>query len=217
MDVRLADVPAPQSPRVEYAAAGTGMRSVLGRTTGLALSVVVAILFTACGGGGSSTSSGSTTTTSGTSSGAASGSGGLSKADYLAQGDAICTANVVKLQALPRPSQSDMQATAAVLPQLLAIAGDELAKLRGLKAPAADQATIDAIFAEFDTAFADIQKAGDAASAGDSTAFQSDSQAAGPAIMDATTKLHTYGFQHCPSSGGSAPSSAQSSSQPSAN
>jgi hypothetical protein len=214
MHVRLAEIPAPKSPSVESAAAGKRMRNVVRRTTGLALFAVVATLLIGCGGGGSSTSSGSTTTSSGTSSAAAGGSGGLSKADFIAQGDAICTANVVKLRTVPQPSQTDLKAIAADLPQLLAIVTDELAKLRALKAPAADQATIDATFAEFDTGFADFQKVLDAANAGDSAAVQSALQATQPVVVDATTKLHAYGFQYCPSTGGSAGGGTSSAAPP---
>ena len=69
----------------------------------LALSVVIATLLSGCGSGGSSTSSGGPTTSSGASS-ASTGNGRLSKADFIAQGDAICEANVVKEKAVPQPS-----------------------------------------------------------------------------------------------------------------
>jgi hypothetical protein len=128
----------------------------------------------------------------------------LSKADFIARGDAICAANVVEEKAVPQPSRSDLKAVASYLPRFLAIVADEDAKLRALKAPAADQATIDAALSELDTALADGRKAENAANAGNAAAFQSAFQAANVPGNDATTKLHTYGFQHCPSPSGSA-------------
>ena len=180
----------------------------------LALSVVIATLLSGCGSGGSSTSSGGPTTSSGASS-ASTGNGRLSKADFIAQGDAICEANVVKEKAVPQPSGSDVKAAASYLPQLLSIVADEDAKLRALKAPAADQATIDAALAELDSALADFRKAETAANAGNAATFQSESRAAQVPANDATTKLHAYGFQHCPSPSGSAQQGA-SPTQPSA-
>ena len=168
----------------------------------LALPVMVATLFTGCGGGGSSKSSAGSTT-SGTSNGSAA-SGRLSKADFIAQGDAICEANVVKEKAIPQPSRNDLKAVTSYLPRLLSIVTDEDAKLRALKAPAADQATLDAAFTELDTALAAFRKAESAANAGNSAAFQSAAQAAKAPSDDATTRLHAYGFQHCPSPSGSA-------------
>ena len=168
----------------------------------LVLFGVVATVLTGCGGGGSSTSGGSTTSPGATS--APAGGGRLTKADFIAQGDAICVANVAKEQALPRPSSSDLRSVASYLTPLIAIVADEDAKLRALKPPAADQVTINAALSELDTALADFRKAESAASAGNSAGFQSEFQTAKGPSDDATAKLHAYGFQHCPSPSGSA-------------
>lgn len=110
-----------------------------------AASVVVCMVAVAsCGGGGSSSA---TTTTSAPS---------ITKADYIAQANALCQTMNDDVKAVPAPG-SDPIKTADSLDQVVEIVTNTLAKLRALPTPAGDGTVLLAIFTKVELLLTDYR------------------------------------------------------------
>jgi hypothetical protein len=132
----------------------SGYRTAVRRAFPLLL---VAVLLAACGGGGGKT---------------------LTRQQYAARADAICSKYKHQTDALARPANlGDLSKVAdQVLPILDRAAGD----LRKLKPPAAEQATADAWLDQFDVIIDDVKKIRDKAKEKNTAAIQA---LAGPALQ----------------------------------
>jgi len=101
----------------------------------------------------------------------------LTRDQYAAKADAICSKYEQKTQALSRPANlSDL---AHVSDQLLPLLHDARGELRALRPPADEEATAKAWVDEFDVVIDDVEKIRDAAKKNDTGAVQA---AATPAL-----------------------------------
>jgi hypothetical protein len=148
----------------------------------LALVLPLLLAVTACGGSDPTSSS------------------GLSKADYLAKAEALCTKANADIKALPFPSGvagfSDFAA------KIVTIADDATSALKALDPPAADKADLDA---KVLTPLSQQVEAGRAYAAKIKTAVDAnDQKALGALVADPPTEgkadlawMRTYGFKAC--------------------
>jgi hypothetical protein len=179
------------------------VRAVFVRLAVILASLALIAAVAGCGGGGSSSSA-----TTSTTSGQTEESGGVSKATFIKEGDAICTeyqaevapikAELEELEGVKEPeSPANLKKLGGLLNEALAGAETELESLRGLEPPAADEATIEKMV---DTAEEGNGLAGEGASAleeGDVQRFGA-LVGEGEAINARATKLaESYGFKVC--------------------
>jgi hypothetical protein len=120
--------------------------------------VLAIVLAAGCGGGGSSGQR-------------------LTRDQYAAKADAICSKYKQKTDALSRPSTlSDL---AKVSDQVLPLLHDAQGELGDLRPPQDEEATANAWIDQFDVIIGDVEKIRDAAKKGDTAAVQA---AAAPAL-----------------------------------
>lgn len=144
------------------------------RIAALAAAVAVAVV-AGCGGGG--------------------GGDRLTKAEYIAAADAICKATNDELGALPDPSS--IEEVASLAEQAVSIEEDALAKLKELKPPEADQATIDEALGLLEQQVELGRQLGDAAKAGDGAKVQEIVGQIDPINQQANEIATQYGLVEC--------------------
>ncbi len=120
----------------------------------------------------------------------------VTKASYVKAANAICTTMDADVAALGDPG-SDLHKSADVADRTASITADALRKLRALRAPDGDKATVDAIYAKVDVFLHDAPavsarlRAGDSAGATDAEQrLESDLGVANAAALD-------YGLTVC--------------------
>jgi hypothetical protein len=120
----------------------------------------------------------------------------ISKADYLAKANAVCTAMNAKGNALQDPGQ-DPAKIRQVVDQAIPLAADGLAQLRQLPLPQGDEAAVRDFYAKVDGLIADLRAESAALAGNDLTrarqlvsSVQADSAAA-------NTAANAYGLTVC--------------------
>jgi hypothetical protein len=127
-----------------------------------------------------------------------SGGSTLSKADFIAQGDAICKA--VDSKAPKEPSGTDAKSLSDYLGAALAPISEASTKFAALKAPSdATQLQKDFV-ADIDTAVTALKAAKAKADAGDVPGATSELQKTTPG-KETTPKMAAYGFKDCADKG----------------
>jgi len=123
-------------------------------------------------------------------------SGTISRSDYQAKANAICSSMNAKGNSLQDPG-TDQAKLKQVVDQAIPITSDGLAQLRQLPQPKGDEATIQAFFAKLDKLIADLKDESAALQANDlskasqvATTFKTDSTAANDAA-------NAYGLTVC--------------------
>jgi hypothetical protein len=148
------------------------------RIPSAALALVVAALLAACGGGGGDR---------------------LTKAEYIVQADAICKQADGEIAALGDPKT--LAELAELADRAVAIGRAELSKLRALKPPRADEATLDQAY---DLIGRQLDLAGQiaaAARAGDQAKIQALVEQGNPIGREARKIATDYGLKQCGSGG----------------
>jgi hypothetical protein len=174
---------------------------VFARLSVLCASLALIAVVAGCGGGGGSSSGGSTAEGS-------SGSGGVSKAAFIEEADAVCTeyqsevapikAELEELEGVKEPeSPANLKNLGGLLGEALADAETELESIRELEFPSADEPTLEKML---DTAEEGNGLAGEGAKAleeGDVQKFGT-LVAEGETInAQATKTAESYGFKVC--------------------
>jgi hypothetical protein len=119
----------------------------------------------------------------------------LTKEEFIAQADAICKEANDKLDALGEPANIEEVATFAE--DAIAIQEDALARLRALKPPAEDEATLNEAYALLDQQVELGRQIVTAAEAGDVAAIE-EIVAQGEPINDQADQIATdYGLKEC--------------------
>jgi hypothetical protein len=120
----------------------------------------------------------------------------VSRSDYQAKANAICSSMNTKGNSLQDPG-TDQAKLKQVVDQAIPITSDGLAQLRQLPEPKGDEATIQAFYAKLDKLIADLKDESAALQANDlrrasqiATAFKTDSAAANSAA-------NAYGLTVC--------------------
>jgi hypothetical protein len=156
---------------------------------------VVGIL-AGCGGGGSSSSS------------ERESSGALSKTEFIAQADAVCTESqketaplrkeAEKIEGSSNPeSPKNLASLAEVLEQAGVNAQKEYAELRELRPPAGDEKVIDSMLGKAEEAAAYSLKAAEALEEDELTEFSGIVGTAAPLNERAKAMAEGYGFKVC--------------------
>ena len=158
------------------------------RKLGSALVLSLLVLVAACG-----SSSKSNAGSSGDSGGST-----LSKADFIAQGDAICKA--VDAKAPKQPAGTDAKSLADYLGGAIAPISEASTKFAALKAPSDATDLQKAFVADIDSAVTTLKAAKAKADAGDVPGATSELQKATPG-KDTTPKMAAYGFKDCADKG----------------
>ena len=122
--------------------------------------LLAAVLLAGCGGSGSKDQ-------------------GLTREQYAAKADAICTKYKAKTNSLSRPSTlSDL---AKLADQVLPLLDNARRELRGLRPPQNDESAVQSWLDQFDLSIDDVKTIRDKAKAGDRPGVQA---AAAPALQD---------------------------------
>lgn len=136
------------------------------------------------------------------------GQSGPSKAEYIAQGDALCVGVRHQLDAIPAPSTATQ--IAAYLDRSLAINRGMLARLRSLTPPPGDEQAVRKVLSDFDGILAKGKSAEATAASGDDTATDVAIKELAMSVEKAGAEARAYGFKSC----GSAASGADASGTP---
>lgn len=123
------------------------------------------------------------------------GADGLSKEEFIAQGDAICTELDAQGQEIPAPE--DESGFAPYLTQIAEVAGTARDDLAALDAPEDGQDVKDALVNALSTSITTIEGAAEAASGGDTVSAGDLIQQAAEEAATADEAAGEYGFQAC--------------------
>ena len=168
----------------------------------LGISVLLIALVSVAGcGGGSSTSPGSTAETS-------AGGGEPTKAEFIEQADAICTSNhgdtdslekeAAEIEKSANPeSPKNLLRLADILREASESAESEYQELRELEPPAADEATVDAMFSKAEEGKTFALEAAEALEEGETSKFSELLKKAEPVDTSAKGMAEGYGFKVC--------------------
>jgi hypothetical protein len=142
---------------------------------GALVALAVGVLVAGCGGGG--------------------GGGRLTKEGYIAAADAICKEASDKIDALGDPQTAEEVAQLA--DQVVEISEDQLAQLRALQPPEADEATINEAYDLIEQQIDIARQVGDAARANDPAKIQELVQE-GQQINERADQIAVdYGLKEC--------------------
>jgi hypothetical protein len=125
------------------------------------------------------------------------GDGGVSKAEYIAEVDAICKRGEEELDALPEPSSLDELASQA--DEAKGLFEDALADIRAVEKPD-DQAfadDVDAYLADIEATSGRFDELKEAAEAGDEAAVRQIGEEAEAAQEDTDRQARELGFKEC--------------------
>lgn len=165
----------------------TSGRVILGGIAACAL-----IVLAGCGGGGDSTTS-STTADS------------LTKAKFLAAGDAICTDAQQQFADAQRSPPTTPASAAAFTQQLITITEDELGRLSDLSAPAAVQSNLDLYLKAVEQNIAVLKEGLKAAQNGDATGYAAAQAKSVKGQVKRLQLAQAVGFKECSRPAGTAP------------
>jgi hypothetical protein len=131
--------------------------------------------------------------------GCGSDAGGSARADYIARADAICTPAQAAVGKLEAAKPTGMAEVIANFESAVATEKKMLVDLRALKAPAADAAALNAIYAQVDVQVVVAEKALAALKAGDVAGMQADLKdpVAVAAGKDTVAKARAFGLLVC--------------------
>lgn len=165
----------------------TSGRVILGGIAACAL-----IVLAGCGGGGDSTTS-STTADS------------LTKAKFLAAGDAICADGQRRFADARKNPPTTPASAAAFAQQLITITEDELGRLRDLSAPAAVQTNLDRYLKAVEQNIATLKQGLKAAEQNDVTGYQKAQAKTAQQQVQRLELARAVGFRQCSVPAGTAP------------
>jgi hypothetical protein len=124
---------------------------------------------------------------------------GLSKVEYIAQGDAICAESDRKTDAIPQPSENaSRQELVAYLQQLLTTSRPDMERFQALQAPVEDRATTDQLDAYVASMLAKLGDSLRAMTLSDRTAFMVAMEQADAVSLQFNRMAASYGFVECP-------------------
>ena len=124
---------------------------------------------------------------------------GLSKEEYIKQGDAICAESDRKTDAIPQPpADAPRQAILLYAQQLVNTARPDIERFRALKGPVADRPTTDQMSAYADALLAKQTEGLRAMTLGDGTAYVAAMEQADAAGLQFRRTTANYGFAECP-------------------
>lgn len=132
------------------------------------------------------------------------GGGGVSKADYIKRGDAICANEHVQARAIPRPTfnparatRNDMPAAARYLDRYAPVFGGGVAQLDKLSRPSQDRQLLDRTLSQANQIAAAYNSARDAADKGDPQSFKLALAKAASVGPSARAGAAQFGFKVC--------------------
>jgi hypothetical protein len=116
---------------------------------------------------------------------------GLSKAEFIAEADAICAVQQEQLDAVTALQDPERES------ERVAISEKTLDDLRALPPPQGDEAAVDEIFSGFERSTALTADYVDARRAGDADAADAAMSDAGVVLAEAVSAAGQYGFKTC--------------------